>query len=149
MYTLITQRLRGKQRLSRAGRLHFPAKSKLTLKYFCLDSCLTNCIPLACYEENMPDITSAGERRVLSGWDPAREACCLQYSCFSSVRNRRTLTTRYWAAWSFRVKRARFSHVIRRYVTRVAKAELQLRINRYDFVYSKFGWGSRLIVGHF
>jgi len=71
--------------------------------------------------KRVPDITSAGERRDLSGWNLARVACCLQYSCFSSVRNRRTLrqclTTRYRVAWSLRVKRARFSHVIRRYVT--------------------------------
>jgi hypothetical protein len=39
--------------------------------------------------------------------------------------------------------------VIRRYVTRVVEAELQLLINRYDFVYNKFGWGSLLIFGHF
>jgi len=101
----------------------------------------------------MPDITSAGERRDLSGWNPAREACCLQCPCLSSFRNRITprqcLTTRHRVARSFRVKQARFSRVIRSYVTRVAKAELQLRINRYDFVYSKFGWGSRLIVGLF
>ena len=139
--------------ISRAGRLHFPAKSELTLKYFCLDSCLTNWITSDCYDKNMPDITSAVERRDLSGWNPAREPCCLQYSCFSSFHNRRTLrqclATRYRVAWSFRVKRARFSRVIRRDMTRVAKAELQLRINRYDFVYTKFGWGSRLIVGHF
>jgi len=34
-------------------------------------------------------------------------------------------------------------------VTRVAEAELQQLINRYDFVYIKFGWGSLLIFGHF
>jgi len=77
--------------LSRAGRLHFPAKSKLTLKYFCLDSCLTDWIPWDCYEKILSDITPAGERLDLSGWRPAREACCLYIVAF-----RRFVTEERW-----------------------------------------------------
>jgi hypothetical protein len=74
--------------VSRAGGLHFPAVSKQALKYFYLDSCLTNWISSEYYDKNMPGITLAVERRGLSGWNPAS---CLTYSCFSAFRNRRTL----------------------------------------------------------
>lgn len=153
LYTLITQRLRGKQRqyLGQAVYISQPNQSWHWSIFVWIRA--ERIEFLQNVTKRMPDIMSAGERRDLSGWSPAREAYCPQHSCFSSVRNRRTLrqclTTRYRVAWSLRVKRARFSHVIRRYVTRVAKAELQLLINRYDFLYSKFGWGSRLIVDQF